>query len=319
MHYTIYDLETTGLVGTFADVIQFAYANLDTNFNLVKAECLYLYRPNIYWSQEAENIHHIPKSYLAQFADQYETNLKKMYITLQRANVVGFNSQSFDDVFSNTWLKRMGMPAIEFNNSYDVMRIFHPVFKRNCKLVDLPGRINLTPEIIQAIACGWFGEARGPHDASYDVTATALSFAYAVRKGYVDLEGGKEASIMSESEDKLMEKGVYELGDFSSTATYILQESTGESFFINLCSDKSKYAFIKMPTNEYTDLIMSRKYKNRYMAPEIIDSIAKIRNNSPVFKYKSSGVYEAEVAPGYIGIIENIPQSCTFSVRKDGD
>lgn len=319
MYFTIYDLETTDFNSHVGDVVQFAYANLDQDFNLLKAESLYFYRPNMHWSIDAENVHHLSRDFLSQFADQFETNLKKMYITLSKANVVGFNNNHFDNEFATTWLKRMGMPDLELNRSYDVMKIYQPVLKKRPKLVDLPEYIGLGKNIIEAIAAQWFGESLGPHNASYDVTATALAFSNAVRRGYVSQN---ETAIPIEDqrarESLLWEKESLELSDFSSTTCYVISDTEGKSFIINLCDDKDKHASLKIPVEEYQAVINTNAYEGVSLPVAFVNSMISAVESKTIFK-KDGACYKTLLAPGFYGCIFNTTTDCTFTVAKEGE
>ena len=82
MFYTVFDIETTGFDGNICDVVQFAYANLDENFNCIKAESLYFYHDDMHWSKEAEEVHHLSREFLSLYKDSFETNIKKMFMML---------------------------------------------------------------------------------------------------------------------------------------------------------------------------------------------------------------------------------------------
>lgn len=320
MYYTIFDIETTDLNSHYGDVVQFAYANLDQSFNLLKAESLYFYRPNMHWSEAAENIHHLSKKFLSQFANEFETNLKKMYIVLSKSNAVGFNNELFDNEFSATWMKRMGMPDLEINRVYDVMKIYRPVLKKRPKLVDLPEYIGLNKNIIETIAAQWFGESLGPHNASYDVTATALAFANAVRNGYVNDDSNTAIPIEDQRarESLLWEKDGLEDSDFSSTTCYVITEEDGSKYILNLCSNKEKFAFLKIPFESYHDVIATNSFNGTSLPIGFVNSIINAVESNTTF-IKSGTCYKAQLAPDVYGCIFSTVNDCIFTIAKEGE
>lgn len=318
MYYTVFDIETTGLDASICDIIQFAYANLDENFNCIKAECLYFYRDDMHWSEEAFKIHGISKDFLRKYKDDYETNLKKMYITLARSNAVTFNGDNFDIPFCNTWLKKQGMLDINPNRTYDVMRIYQPVFKKRIKLVALPEKIGLQKELIEAVAKSWFGYSGGAHDASYDVTATALGFSYAIRNGYAH-DDSKETISLEEQrilESSLWEKSYFEESDFSSLVCYMIENNTGR-YIVNLCSDKEKYVSLKIPIQSYNDVIYSDKYKDKDLPIPLVNNIINAYESGVVFK-GDNDTYTAEIAPGIVAQVVNTSRECKFVIPPKG-
>lgn len=314
MFYTVFDIETTGFDGNICDVVQFAYANLDENFNCIKAESLYFYHDDMHWSKEAEEVHHLSREFLSQYKYSFETNIKKMFIILSRANVVTFNGDHFDIPFCNSWLKRFGFPDVVPNRSYDVMKIYQPVFKKRVKLVTLPERIGLSPDIIGAIAKGWFGYEGAAHDAAYDVTMTALGFSHAIHKGYVYDDSKVSISIDEQQmlSNSLWNKDVFEEADFSSMTCYVIEDESGK-YIVNICSDKDTYVFAKIPMSEYKEVIYSDKFRDKLFPVAFINNVIKAVETGVVFK-GSNGLYSCELAPGITAKIDTNGQQCKFII-----
>ena len=312
MFYTVFDIETTGFDGNICEVIQFAYALLDENFNCLKAESLYFYREGMHWSKDAENVHHISQSFLSKYADEFETNIKKMYIVLSRCNAVTFNGEHFDIPFCNAWLRKFGFPDIIPNRSYDVMKIYQPVFKKRVKLVSLPERIGLSTDIIAAVSKSWFGYSGESHDASYDVTATALGFSYAIKQGYVYDDSRDTISIeeQSSASSAIWQKDFLSEEDFSSMVCYMIEDKTNK-YIVNLCSDKSMFAFLKVPMQSYKDVIYSNKYKEKDLPIQLVNNMIAAVESGIVFKGEN-GKYSAEIAPGICANVEITGQQCKF-------
>lgn len=191
--FVCYDLETTGLSTTSDDVVQFSYIRFNSNNQPVQAETLYFYYEGMHWSAEAEAIHHLTLDFVKQFADQFEANVVKMYSILSLSNVVGFNSNNFDNVFARNWLARMGMSNLVLGIQKDIMALARPVVHQSrISLTKLCDRLGLTPEIIRQFESLCYGnEGTQSHIASYDVAATALCALKFMREGYLTWKFGK--------------------------------------------------------------------------------------------------------------------------------
>lgn len=190
MSYVVFDIETTGFMSTKDDIIQFAYALFDANNQFVKSEVLYFYYEGMSWSEEAYVVHNIPLSLLKEHADKFYENCIKMYTVLNMANVIGYNSNSFDCPFVNNWLLRRGLRKFEFMSTTDVMLSLRPLTKKSrIKLTKLSELCNITPDVIKNVMSLWFPDNTGKsaHDAAYDVTATALLALMGIRKGYISM------------------------------------------------------------------------------------------------------------------------------------
>jgi DNA polymerase III alpha subunit (gram-positive type) len=180
MLYTIFDIETTGLSRTAHDIIQFAYINVHPSLHTHSSGYFYLYKDRMAWTEEAEAAHGISRNQLVQYKDQYESNLRKMYVILQKGNLVGHNLLQFDFPFCESYLLRNGMPQLEPLDLIDTMKLY----KRR-KLSVLAEELNINLDIIGSVAKDMFGEANGAHDGRWDVTATMMIFARAMREGRV--------------------------------------------------------------------------------------------------------------------------------------
>lgn len=189
--FVVFDLETTGFHESTCDVIEFAYILFDDNNNVVQSEQLYFYYKGMSWGEEAYKVHQIPMSFLEQYEDKFEENLIKMYTVLNRANVAGHNCIRFDCPFVKTWLMRMGIRNLEFGVIQDTMKAFQPVYHaKRIKLTRLCEQQGLTPDGIRMMQNVWFPNAdpSRPHEASYDVTATALLVLQGIDKKLIMFE-----------------------------------------------------------------------------------------------------------------------------------
>lgn len=184
--YVVIDFETTGFDPATCDIIEFAYAAFEDNGIFIKAERLYFYHKGMSWSEEAYNVHQIPLSFLEKHEDEFKTNLIKMYSILNNNTVVGFNCKHFDCPFAVTWLARQGIYGLSFHRIKDVMLSYKPITKRSrIKLTKLTEMMNIDPNTVRVFTERWFGGDEvglRSHEASYDVTITALLTFMAVNK-----------------------------------------------------------------------------------------------------------------------------------------
>jgi len=176
------------------DVVQFSYVSFDASNQMYDAGCLYFYYEGMSWSESAEEVHHISRDFLKQYADDFKANCIRMWTVLSGANVVGHNSKTFDCPFVTSWLARMGLMGLKFGSINDTMRAFRPAIHHDkIKLTKLLEMYGLTPEVIRNAANMWFGDVTniGPHDATYDTTATALLTLIALSKGYMSFDAAR--------------------------------------------------------------------------------------------------------------------------------
>lgn len=307
MLYTIFDIETTGFYESTCDVIQFAYLRLNENFKYVDSGVMHFYYPGMHWSKEAENVHHISMSYLKQFENEFENNLKKMYIMLARCNAVTFNGNTFDIPFCRTWLQRMGMPYLDVTCSYDLMKILRPVYGKNIKLASLPERLDIPEEVLDTLCTQWFGNAKGAHDAGYDVTMTAVGFMNAVNNNYV--EKPKAPSTKSNVKDS------YEESDFSSLACYRVHDvSLDKEFILNLCSAKGQFGYFEIPVADVPKVCETKHFNGILLPTNFLKNVMRASEASITFA-GSKGIYTAEICPGVIGKITSTTSLCSFSTE----
>lgn len=190
MSFVVFDLETTGLDTLRCDIVQFAYAMFDYDNRFVKAETLYFYKEGMHWSEEAYAVHGFSQDFLSQYKDVFEENCIKMYTVLNRANVIGHNCISFDCPFAKNWLARQGLVDFEFAVKQDTMTAFRSITKRpRISLIRLCEMFDYKPETINYVASMWFGGSeKSSHDASYDVTATALLALKGLNEKFITFE-----------------------------------------------------------------------------------------------------------------------------------
>lgn len=274
--FVVFDVETTGLSTTSCDIVQFAYIMFDSNNMFVKAENLYYYYEGMSWSDEAEAVHGLSREFLKQYEDQFRANLLKMYSVLNRCNVVGHNAVKFDCPFVKNWLSRFGLSEFQFGIQQDTMTAFKPITKRSrIKLTALSELMGVKPEFVKQFADDWFKAdvASGAHDATYDVTATALLTLRGIAKNLISFKPA--AALMSAEYDADLEEDVASVMSTSKPVDpkgycISLVELTGASTLRYVCHDRRAYAepadlstvpkfpapFTPVPgTNTYTSML----------------------------------------------------------------
>lgn len=194
MLYTFYDVETSGLeVG--CDVLSFSYMLADESLNVKRAETLYFWKEGVtQWTQGAYEVHGLSKEFLRKYADQYETNLRKMYIVLSYGDLVGYNSghlnaegvvQGYDFPVCKSFLLRNGMYEPSVLGFYDVMLMCKQVHHRRWKLQKEFDVHGLSRDLAQAFMNVYFGVDGKAHESAYDVVCTAMLFQWFHDEGYV--------------------------------------------------------------------------------------------------------------------------------------
>lgn len=263
--FIVYDLETTGLSTTSDDIIQFSYIRFDNNNMPVQAETLYFYYEGMHWSEEAEAIHHISLETVKAHAEKFEENVIKMYSLMSLSNVVGFNSDNFDNVFVRNWLSRMGMPNTQLGVQKDIMLLARPVVHQaRISLTKLCDRLDITPDIIRSFEklC-YKNEGTNAHNASYDVAATALCALKFMREGYLTWKFGKTDV---KANDDLFGN------DFGENEDFMNPPEDPNGFWIE-CG--SKYVWMVTDCNKYaTKDIVTEKPNGLILHPKGIEGLA---------------------------------------------
>lgn len=195
MLYTFFDVETSGLVAG-SDVLSFSYILADENLNVKRAETLYFWKEGVtHWTEEAYEINKLSKEFLRKHADKYEDNLKKMYIVMSCADLVGYNSgyvdsdgiiKGFDYSMCKSFLQRNDIDPPKIGRLHDVMRIAMRSGYGRVKLQTLFDKLGLSRDIAAYYSKNLFGEEAVAHSASYDTICTAMIFQYMVHKGIID-------------------------------------------------------------------------------------------------------------------------------------
>jgi DNA polymerase III alpha subunit (gram-positive type) len=189
VRHILWDIETTGFSKTNDVILSFAHAIFNKDMTDVeKAGVLYFYKEGQPRSHpEALAVHQLTDEFLMQFENEYTDNLQKMFKLLTRSNSVTYNGDSFDIPFASSFLSINGYGELVINSSIDIMKVWQPVFQRRVKLAFLTDELKVPKEIIEKLQKKWFGQVEGArhHNASYDVTVTALATLEAKRRGMI--------------------------------------------------------------------------------------------------------------------------------------
>ena len=187
--FTVFDIETTGLISYSCDIIQLAYCTFTDSGVRIDSDNLYFYYKGMHWDQEvADKSHHFSLNFLQQYEKDFTRNLIKAYTLLNGANVVGHNMHDFDAPFVTTWLKRMGLTDFMYGEIQDTMKSATVLNKgHRISLINLCNKLDITPDVIRQVIPIYFPNEKdgNPHNAVYDVTATALVYFSLVRQGYL--------------------------------------------------------------------------------------------------------------------------------------
>lgn len=283
--FTVFDLETTGFSSYSDDVIQFSYVTFDDNNIMIKSDTLYFYYEGMSWSEEAYAVHQISQEFLKQYEDQFEENLIKMWTVLSGANVVGHNVLSFDCPFATSWLRRFGLANLQFGIIQDTMLALRPLCGgHKTKLMKLCSICGITEENIDNFMSMWFPneDVRRAHNASYDVTATAILTLLGMGKGYISFTSIEAASANLAEVDMSLLDTASETKDAESSKEVALDFPHKEKvYFILIEEDGSE---------TQRQFISNREKYNGYFT----DSIQFPKS----LMYVTDGVYESELNDG---------------------
>lgn len=191
MIFTVYDFEATDKYANMASPIEVAYMNINENLEVLETGDLYFYDNSIPESKPgALAVHQMPKSYLAQYAGDFEANNRTLYRLFCRGNLLGFNNKAFDDHLGVNYLYRQGYDEIQVQSTRDLMQSLRPVFGKAPKLSDALAHFGLSDSFISMMADIYFkkdDKILRPHNAAYDTTATYLLLARCVKEGIMKL------------------------------------------------------------------------------------------------------------------------------------
>lgn len=219
MLYTFFDTETSGLEAN-CDILSFSYMWADENLDIKKAETLYFWKEGVtHWTQEAYEINHLSKEFLRKYADDYDKNLQKMYLFLNFASLVGYNSgwvggdgviHGFDYARCKAFLTRNGYPEPRPTEFIDVMKMVERIMGRKLKLVTAFAKMGLSEDIAHAINSVYFsGEDGSAHESSFDTIMTAMLFQKLWSDGQVSASSA--GAVWSADSEKVQQDTVWML------------------------------------------------------------------------------------------------------------
>lgn len=185
MLYTFFDTETSGLDRN-CDILSFSYMLADEDLNVKKSDTLYFWKEGVtQWTEEAYAVNGLSKEFLRQYAGDYERNIKKMYLILSYASLVGYNSgwldvqgviHGFDFPKCKAFLYRNNMPEPKPLDFVDVMKLTEFKYRKRYKLQTIFDVAGLSRGMAEAFTGMYFPDKAEAHASGYDVACTALLF-----------------------------------------------------------------------------------------------------------------------------------------------
>lgn len=231
MLYTFYDVETSGLEKG-CDVLSFSYMLADENLVVKKAETLYFWKEGVtQWTEGAYAINGLSKEFLRGYADQYETNLKKMYIAMSYGDLVGYNSgyvgaegliKGYDFPVCKSFLLRNGLYEPTVLGFYDVMHMCGQIYKHRWKLQKEFEVHGLSRELADAYMGIYFGTEGHAHESAYDVVCTAMLFQSLYEAGHISRDNQASASFLADIEERGI--GEYKIA-FDGNGLIVIQDT----------------------------------------------------------------------------------------------
>lgn len=188
MQYLIADIETTGLSKDYDDILEFSFLVMDNKLTKVLDRgVLFFYHPEQRDSHpKAFEVHGITKEFLKPYEGDFNANMRKMCKLVAKSNFIGFNSESFDVKFIQSYLTRFGYGLVQINANIDIMKVYTPIFGRT-SLTKLMGHLKITDDIVKTLLRHYFAGyyfKEMSHNAAYDVIETMIAAAEALKEGY---------------------------------------------------------------------------------------------------------------------------------------
>lgn len=113
MVYTVLDIETTGFMkfdangDLITDLLEVAYLHVDSsNLRVLGSGTLYFYQPHFDIENDAQKIHNLTRSFLAQYEHEFEENIRTLSALMTNAVIVGKNSRKFDIPFIKHFISK---------------------------------------------------------------------------------------------------------------------------------------------------------------------------------------------------------------------
>lgn len=113
MLYTVLDIETTGLMkfdensDLIPDLLEASFLLVDSDtLSIVKSGTLWFYQPHFDIENDAQEIHHLERSFLMQYESQFQENLVALAALMTNGIIMGKNSKKFDVPFIKHFLAK---------------------------------------------------------------------------------------------------------------------------------------------------------------------------------------------------------------------
>jgi len=206
MIYTLFDLETNGFIkkdkvtnrSVFPEILEVGYIQVNDNLDILRGGEFYFYQPEWEIENGAQEVHGLERSFLEQHQSSFYTNMVKLYVLLQQANIVGKNSNAFDIPVAKEFITKRapGISAPAIARAYDMQNFYTSLFRNKMAasnngvssrkkgtLTELIALEGFTQEQVQDMFNKQFPESERAraHGALYDSFMTYLLFKNAIQ------------------------------------------------------------------------------------------------------------------------------------------
>ncbi len=103
----VFDIETTGFNESTDDILEFGYIRCNEEYEIIGHDTLYFYKDHFkIENPDAQRVHKLTRDFLRQYADDFDTNLVKMYTIMRGGILVTKNGDSFDIPFVKWFIQK---------------------------------------------------------------------------------------------------------------------------------------------------------------------------------------------------------------------
>lgn len=214
MLYTIFDIESNGLIRTVQDgpikrviypeVLEVGYIQINEYLDILRGGSFYFYKPDWKLQQSALNVNGLSEAILAEHESEFDDSIVKLWTIMEQGRLIGKNSDKFDIPVCIEMLDKygshVGRPTIL--QKIDMQKVWAPTYRELIK--EFTGRVvtnsgtleeyvvllGLKPEQIKEKFEEVFPEESRSqaHGALYDAFMTYIVTKDAVSRGLIKLE-----------------------------------------------------------------------------------------------------------------------------------
>ena len=195
MIYTIYDIETTGLIPEYHQILSFGYMRVNDKLEILESGTLYFYQDDWTISADSYRVHGLGAEFLNQYKKDFFKNIALMYSMLNNSCVIGKNNIRFDGPFVKRFIKRhtLALDDLRFLQEIDMEKEYGKVYRsetgsRGGTLTDYIEHLGYTQNDVKEVyesLPNKDNHAMHMHGALWDVVCTYLVLKHHVEKnGY---------------------------------------------------------------------------------------------------------------------------------------